>query len=123
VQVLNEHVAHVSVGYTDRQPLIPCEVFYSGGLKPGSDLEYQMHDMCVLISLLLQFDMSIAEIANSLSRRETELGGVSYGSLVGWVVAELEKPPAWSEHCSTQDGDQCETENPRNQKGRDDHAV
>lgn len=89
------HTVHLSVGYHPRNPESPAEVFYSGGLKEGSDLEFQMQDICVLISLLLQHQMPPVEITKSLSRRERAVGGMEYASLVGWVVDEIRKPPSW----------------------------
>lgn len=96
LQTPGGHTVHLSVGYHPRDPETPKEVFYSGGLKAGSDLEYHMQDMCVLISLLLQHQMPPADIAKSLARRETEIGGIQYASIVGWVVDEIRKPPTWA---------------------------
>ncbi|WP_171182354.1 hypothetical protein, partial [Ruegeria sp. HKCCD8929] len=81
ISIPRGQTVHLSVGYDPKNPARPREVFYSGGLKSGSDLEYHMQDMCVLISLLLQHDMDPADIARSLSRREAETGGVTYASL------------------------------------------
>ncbi len=96
VETPHGHRAFISVGYDPSNPMIPREVFYCEGFKSGSDLEYHMQDMCVLISLLLQYDMSPSDIAKSLSRRKTELGGMAYASLVGWVIDVVQQPPQWA---------------------------
>ncbi|MEM8970883.1 MAG: hypothetical protein AAGD43_02310 [Pseudomonadota bacterium] len=97
VSVPRGQTVYLSVGYSPDRPDHPIEVFYSAGLKSGSDLEYHMQDMCVLISQLLQRGATPADIAHSLSQRETETGDMAYASLVGWVVSEIAKPPAWAE--------------------------
>ncbi|WP_171182314.1 hypothetical protein [Ruegeria sp. HKCCD8929] len=95
IEIPRGQTVHLSVGYDPKSSSRPREVFYSAGLKSGSDLEYHMQDMCVLISLLLQHDMDPSDIAHSLSRRELETGGVTYASLVGLVVDEIRNPPEW----------------------------
>ncbi|WP_299082933.1 hypothetical protein [uncultured Ruegeria sp.] len=97
VETPQGHTAFISVGYQPSSPLKPREVFYCEGFKSGSDLEYHMQDMCVLISLLLQFDMTPSDIARSLSRRKTEMGEVAYASLVGWVLEAVCQPPQWAD--------------------------
>lgn len=97
VSVPRGQTVYLSVGYSPDRPDQPIEVFYSAGLKSGSDLEYHMQDMCVLISQLLQRGATPEEIGHSLSLRETENGEIAYASLVGWVLTEIGKPPSWAE--------------------------
>lgn len=91
----NSQVLHLSVGYDPDDPNTPMEVFYSAGLKSGSDLEYHMQDMCVLISLLLQRGMTPFEISHSLSKQERPGGDVTFATLTGFVLQEIAKPPMW----------------------------
>lgn len=95
----NGQVLHLSVGYDPEDPDRPLEVFYSAGLKSGSDLEYHMQDMCVLISLLLQRGMTPIEVGHSLSRLERPSGDVTFATLTGFVLHEVSKPPMWSADC------------------------
>lgn len=90
------HVLHLSVGYDPNDPDRPREVFYSAGLKSGSDLEYHMQDMCVLISLLLQRDMEPEAIGRSLSRQEQPGGDITFATLTGFLIEEIAKPPMWA---------------------------
>lgn len=93
-------VLHLSVGYDPQDPTRPLEVFYSAGLKSGSDLEYHMQDMCVLISLLLQRGMTPDEVSHSLSRHEQPSGKVTFATLTGFLLSEIAKPPVWCEGIS-----------------------
>ncbi|MEM7500230.1 MAG: hypothetical protein AAF371_19885 [Pseudomonadota bacterium] len=89
------------MGYDPDEPDRPREVFYSGGFRSGSQLEFQVQDACVLISLLLQHGHHPATILKSLAR--TEEPGVwiegdeapeaktVHASHVGLIVAELAK--------------------------------
>ena len=103
VETPQGHTAFISVGYHPRSPLKPREVFYCEGFKSGSDLEYHMQDMCVLISLLLQFDMTSSDIALSLSRRKTAMGEVAYASIVGRVLETVSQPPEWADQVNLSD--------------------
>ena len=84
------HTIHLSIGYdpADDTPR-PREVFYSAGFKSGSQLEFQIQDTCVLISLLLQHGLRPAEIAKSLARREQPDGSMAYGSITGMIADQL----------------------------------
>lgn len=86
----------ITIGYDPADPLRPREVFYDEGYRSGSDLEYLVQDLCVIVSLLLQHGTPPEEIARSLSRREGADGGDGPGSLAGTIVAELFRPPAWA---------------------------
>ncbi|WP_170565890.1 TSCPD domain-containing protein [Ruegeria atlantica] len=88
--------AFISVGYDPAEPLRPREVFYSAGLKSGSDLEFLLHDMCVLVSKLLQCGMPPEDVAKSLSRQETAIGDITHASLFGWILDAVCVPPEWA---------------------------
>lgn len=61
---------YLSVGYDPKERLRPREVFYAGGFRSGSQLEFQVQDACVLLSLLLQHGHRPADIVKSLARVE-----------------------------------------------------
>ncbi len=86
----------ITIGYAPDAPTRPREVFYDEGYRSGSDLEYLVQDLCVIVSLLLQHGTPPEAIARSLSRREG-LDGDVHGSLAGTIAAELAIPPAWAE--------------------------
>ena len=90
----------ITIGYAPEEPTRPREVFYDEGYRSGSDLEYLVQDLCVIVSLLLQHGTPPEDIARSLSRREGPggegPGGDAHGSLAGTIVAELAVPPAWA---------------------------
>lgn len=93
------HTIHLTVGYDPDEPDRPREVFYSGGFRSGSQLEFQVQDACVLISLLLQHGISPADISKSLARTkqpglwiegdEDPEAETVHASHVGLIVAEL----------------------------------
>lgn len=83
------HTIYLSIGYDPHEDGRPREVFYSAGFKSGSQLEFQVQDDCVLISLLLQHGHKPADIAKSLARREGPDGSMAYASVVGLIVDEL----------------------------------
>lgn len=89
------HKVYLTIGYDPAEPECPREVFYSGGFRYGSDLEYQMQDVCVMISLLLQHGVGPEAIAKSMAQRENALGEMEYATLVGGIVEEIAKPPMW----------------------------
>ena len=97
VETPQGHTAFVTIGYDPAAPLKPRELFYSGGFRSGSDLEYHLHDLCVLISLLLQHDVAASYLAHSISRKTAALGGEEYASLAGWLVEAVRTPPAWAD--------------------------
>ena len=90
---------HLTVGYDPEEPDRPREVFYSGGFRSGSQLEFQVQDACVLISLLLQHGLTADAVLKSLAK--TEQPGLwtegdeepeaetIHASHVGLIVAEL----------------------------------
>ena len=89
------HKVYLTIGFDPAEPERPREIFYSGGFRYGSDLEYEMQDVCVMISLLLQHGVEAKAIAKSLAKRETAFGEMEYATLVGGIVEEIEKPPVW----------------------------
>lgn len=80
---------HLSIGFDPAEPDRPREVFYSAGFKSGSQLEFQVQDACVLVSLLLQHGHRPADVAKSLARAEQPDGSMAYASLTGLIVASL----------------------------------
>lgn len=85
------HNVHLSIGYDPKDQTRPREVFYSGGFKSGSQLEFQIQDACVMFSLLLQHGLSAEDVAKSLSRSEQPDGSMIYASLTGMIVDELSR--------------------------------
>ena len=80
---------YLSVGFDPNAPDRPREVFYSAGFKSGSQLEFQIQDDCVLISLLLQHGLTSEDVAKSLARDEQPDGSMARASIVGLIVDEL----------------------------------
>lgn len=84
------HSIHLTIGFDPAEDARrPREVFYSEGFKSGSQLEFQVQDACVLISMLLQHGLTADQIARSLARRETPDGSWIYASIIGLIVEEL----------------------------------
>ena len=61
------------------------EVFYSDGQRVGSQLQHEISDGCVLISLLLQHGATPDAIGHSLSRIPV-LGQDAPASVIGAIV-------------------------------------
>jgi hypothetical protein len=83
------HTIHLSIGYDPHENGRPREVFYSAGFKSGSQLEFQIQDACVMLSLLLQHGHRPEDVAKSLARDEQPDGSLAYASITGLIVAEL----------------------------------
>ncbi len=83
VKTGNGQKIFLSVGYDPNDQSRPREVFYSAGFRSGSELEFQVQDLCVMISLLLQHGHMPADIAKSLARREMPDGQIQYASIAG----------------------------------------
>ena len=96
VEIETGQTVFLSVGYDPDEPSMPVEVFYSSGFKSGAQLEFQVQDFCILFSLLLQYGMTPADVAKSLSRKEMPDGELEYASISGAIVAELISPPSWA---------------------------
>ena len=90
------HKVYLTIGYDPADPERPREVFYSGGFRSGSDLEYQMQDVCVMLSLLLQHGVEPEAIAKSMARRENAFEELEYATIVGCITEEIAKPPLWT---------------------------
>ena len=89
VQTPDGHSMHLSVGFDPDEPDRPREVFYSAGFKSGSQLEFQIQDACVMLSLLMQHGLRPQDIAKSLARTEQPDGSMAYASITGLIVSEL----------------------------------
>ena len=88
------HTVHLTVGFDPEEIDRPREVFYAGGFRSGSALEFQIQDTCVMISLLLQHGHKPKEIAKSLAREEQPDGSMQYASVTGLIVEELVRSEA-----------------------------
>ena len=89
VETRDGHTVYLSVGFDPNEPERPREVFYSAGSKSGSQLEFQIQDDCVLLSLLLQHGLRPEDVAKSLARDERPDGSMVRASIVGLIVDEL----------------------------------
>lgn len=89
---------YVSIGYAE-DGLTPVEIFYDSGYRSGSELETMVSDLCIVLSIALQYDgISAAEFTKSISReRDLVLGQERPGSLVGVLLEELTREPQWAE--------------------------
>lgn len=79
----------LSIGYDPADPNRPREVFYSGGYKSGSQLEFHVSDACVLMSLLLQHGLQPEAIAHALARTELPNGSTTCASIIGLIAEQL----------------------------------
>lgn len=88
---------HVTIGYSE-DGLRPIEIFYDSGYRSGSDLETQVSDICILISIMLQHeDVQAADFCGSIAReRDLVLGIERPGSIVGVLLEEVQRPPQWA---------------------------
>lgn len=89
IETRDGHTIHLSVGFDPSDPERPREVFYSAGFKSGSQLEFQIQDDCVLLSLLLQHGLRPEDVAKSLALDEQPGGTMVRASIVGLIVDEL----------------------------------
>ena len=89
VETRDGHTIYLSVGFDPSDPKRPREVFYSAGFKSGSQLEFQIQDDCVLLSLLLQHGLRPEDVAKSLACDEQPDGSIARASIVGLIVDEL----------------------------------
>ncbi len=92
------HTIHLSIGFDPHEDGRPREVFYSAGFRSGSQLEFQIQDACVLLSLLLQHGHRPRDVAKSLARAEQPDGSMAYGSIIGIIVDELISADAERNH-------------------------
>lgn len=82
---------YLSLGFDPTDVSRPREIFYSAGFRSGSQLEFQVQDACVLISLLLQHGFLPSDIGKSLARVETTAGDITHASITGLIVSELDR--------------------------------
>ena len=87
----------VTIGY-DESHTHAREIFYASGCKEGSDLETLVSDLCIALSVMLQHDgVTAASLAKSMSAAfELRTGTEKPASILGQLLFELERPPAWS---------------------------
>ena len=87
----------VTIGYRVDH-LTPCEIFYDGGYRSGSDMEALVSDLCIALSVMLQHEgVTAASLAKSMSTAfEVHSGTEKPASILGLLLYELERPPAWS---------------------------
>ena len=80
---------HLTFQFHERFPERPHGVFYAGGFRSGSDMEFTMHDACILISLLLQHGYEARDILTKLSRSPQQSDQSAQGSMIGVIVQGL----------------------------------
>lgn len=64
----------IGLGYDPNERGHPREVFYSGGFRSGSGLEFYYQDVCVLLSLALQYDIRPSEITDWVANKDGAAG-------------------------------------------------
>lgn len=79
---------YVSVGYV-RESSMPIEVFYAGGFRSGSSMEFMASDACVILSIALQNGIELDQLTKSLSRRELPNGSFVSGGLMSAIVGQI----------------------------------
>ena len=89
IETRDGHRIFLSIGFDPEEPTQPREVFYSAGFKSRSQLEFQIQDDCVLLSLLLQHGLRPEDVAKSLARAEQPGGTMARASIVGLIVDKL----------------------------------
>ena len=89
---------YVSIGYAE-DGLTPVEIFYDSGYRSGSELETMISDLCIVLSIAIQYDgIGAEDFTKSISReRDLILGETRPGSLIGVLLDELTRPPSWAE--------------------------
>ena len=97
VETADGATVYLTIGYDPATPGHPREVFYSSGFRSGSQLEFQVQDICVLLSLMLQHGFTPAELVKSLSKQDQPDRSVAFGSLTGLIAHQLTLPPTWED--------------------------
>ena len=94
---------YITIGY-DVDGITPREIFYDSGYKSGSDMEALISDVCILLSIVIQHDgVDLETFSKSLASETNERTKVEeMGSIVGVLLAELEKSPEWTEEAQTE---------------------
>lgn len=80
---------HLTIGYDPQDSARPREVFYAAGFRSGSQMEFELQDACVLISLLLQHGHMSKDIGQSLSKVENHTGNQDCATLIGLIIDAL----------------------------------
>lgn len=91
----------VTIGYR-ADHLTPCEIFYDSGYRSGADMEVLVSDLCIALSVMLQQDgVTAAALKKSMSSAfDMRSGAQTPGSILGLLLEEIARPPAWSGHVS-----------------------
>ena len=91
------HSVFVTIGY-DEEHARAREIFYDSGYKSGSDMEALVSDLCIALSVMLQHEgVTAARLARSMSTAfDLHTGEEKPVSILGLLLFELERPPAWS---------------------------
>ena len=91
------HSVFVTIGY-DEDHTRACEIFYDSGYKSGSDMEALITDLCIALSVMLQHEgVTAGSLARSMSTAfDLHTGKEKPASILGLLLRELERPPAWS---------------------------
>lgn len=97
VETADGATVYLTIGYDPATPSHPREVFYSSGFRSGSQLEFQVQDICVLLSLMLQHGFTPAQLVKSLSKQDQPDRSVAFGSLTGLIAHQLTLPPTWED--------------------------
>ncbi|WP_419738559.1 hypothetical protein [Ruegeria sp.] len=87
----------VTIGY-GADHMTPLEIFYDSGYRSGSDMEALVSDLCIALSVMLQHEgVTAASLARSMSRAfDLRTGAEKPASILGLLLDELIRPPAWS---------------------------
>ncbi len=93
VQTLRGQKIHLTLQLDPERDLRVSGVFYAGGFRSGSDMEFTMHDVCIMISILLQHGYEPDQILPKLSPVEPKKIGVESASIIGLIVDEIRKYP------------------------------
>jgi hypothetical protein len=70
VETADGSSVYLTIGYDPDAPCQPREVYYSSGVRTGSKLECQVQDICVLLSLMLQYGFTPAQLVKSLAKQD-----------------------------------------------------
>ena len=75
----------VTAGFDPRTGAL-SEVFYSDGMKSGTDLQHTIGDACVIVSVALQHGVPLADLSRSLGRDDDGRPASILGALIGALV-------------------------------------
>ena len=93
-----DQTVHISIGY-DASGLTPVEIFYSAGYRSGADMETLVSDLCIALSVMIQHEgITAASLSKSMSTAfDLRTGKRGAGSILGLLLTELERAPAWAD--------------------------